>query len=396
MRALVIGGTGPTGHFIVGGLRRRGYEVTILHTGRHEIPEIPSDVLHLHTDPYSEPALLDALEGRRFDLCIAAYGRLRSIARVMVGRTERFVSIGGAPAYRGYMNPTLFRPAGLPVPVDEDAPLVEDEADDAKGWRIVRTEGAVFEQHPRATHFRYPYVYGPYQPMPREWCIVRRILDRRPHIILPDDGLTLAAFGYAENLAGAVLLAVDRPAESAGRIYHCADEEVLTLRQVVEIIAAALEHELEIVSMPASLAVPTGRTGAPPPGPAFDHPSRLRSRPHPPRARLSRRRAGARGTGAYGALARRASAEAGGCGGDGAPGSLRLRSRGSADRELEARPGRNGRGPLRERAGLYALVQRARRSTERARLRLSAPPGPQPPGVTAAGSGLRRATRKSE
>jgi nucleoside-diphosphate-sugar epimerase len=256
MRALVIGGTGPTGHFIVGGLRRRGYEVTILHTGRHEIPEIPSDVLHVHTDPFSEPALRDALEGRRFDLCIAAYGRLRSIARVMVGRTERFVSIGGAPAYRGYMNPTLLRPAGLPVPVDEEAPLVEDEADDAKGFRIVRTERAVFEQHPRATHFRYPYVYGPYQPMPREWCIVRRILDGRPHIILPDDGLTLAAFGYAENLAGAVLLAVDRPAGSAGRIYHCADEEVLTLRQVVEIIAAALDHELEIVSMPAALAIP--------------------------------------------------------------------------------------------------------------------------------------------
>jgi nucleoside-diphosphate-sugar epimerase len=256
MRALLIGGTGPTGHFIVGGLRRRGYEVTILHTGTHEVPEIPSDVEHLHTDPFSEQALQDGLGERRFDLCIAAYGRLRAIARVMAGRTERFVSIGGGPAYRGYMNPTLFRPAGLPVPVDEDAPLVEVEADDAKGWRIARTERAVFEQHPRATHFRYPYVYGPYQPMPREWCIVRRILDARPHIILPEDGLTLAAFGYAENLAHAVLLAVDRPDAAEGRIYHCADEEALTLRQVVEIIAAALHHELEIVSMPAVLAVP--------------------------------------------------------------------------------------------------------------------------------------------
>ena len=28
MRALVIGGTGPTGHFMVNGLRRRGYGVT--------------------------------------------------------------------------------------------------------------------------------------------------------------------------------------------------------------------------------------------------------------------------------------------------------------------------------------------------------------------------------
>ena len=48
MQALVIGGTGPTGPFIVNGLRERGYAVTILHTGKHEVPEIPQDVEHLH------------------------------------------------------------------------------------------------------------------------------------------------------------------------------------------------------------------------------------------------------------------------------------------------------------------------------------------------------------
>ena len=53
MRALVIGGTGPTGHFIVNGLRERGYRVAILHRGRHELPEIPDDVEHIHTDPFS-------------------------------------------------------------------------------------------------------------------------------------------------------------------------------------------------------------------------------------------------------------------------------------------------------------------------------------------------------
>jgi nucleoside-diphosphate-sugar epimerase len=46
MRALVIGGTGPTGHFIVNGLRKRGYAVAMLHSGRHELSEIPDDVEH--------------------------------------------------------------------------------------------------------------------------------------------------------------------------------------------------------------------------------------------------------------------------------------------------------------------------------------------------------------
>ena len=256
MKALVVGGTGPTGHFIVNGLRTRGYEVTILHRGQHEIPEIPADVEHVHADAYSGEAVHQALSQRRFDVSVVTYGRLRAIAEFLVGRTGRLLSIGGVPAYRGYMNPALYDPVGMPLPIREDAPLVTSPDEDEKGWRIVRTEQAVFQHHPEATHFRYPYVYGPYQLVPREWCIVRRILDGRPFIILPEDGLTLHHYGYAENLAHAVLLAVDAPDASRGEIFNCGDEHVLTLRQVVEIVAHSLDAELEIVSLPWQLAAP--------------------------------------------------------------------------------------------------------------------------------------------
>ncbi|HLW69505.1 MAG TPA: NAD-dependent epimerase/dehydratase family protein [Candidatus Binataceae bacterium] len=256
MKSLVIGGTGPTGHFIVNGLLARGYTVAMLHSGRHELDEIPATVEHIHTDPFSEEALRGALGTRTFDLTIAAYGRLRRIAEIMAGRTGRFISIGGAPAYRGYMNPGVLRPQGLPVPVAEDAPVVPVEEEDAKGWRVARTEQAVFQSHPQATHFRYPFLYGPYQIAPREWCIVRRILDGRRTIILPEDGLTLNHMGYVENAAHALLLAVDQPEAAAGQIYNCGDRAMLTLRQVVEIIADALGQALEIVSMPWEFALP--------------------------------------------------------------------------------------------------------------------------------------------
>jgi nucleoside-diphosphate-sugar epimerase len=254
--ALVIGGTGPTGPFIVEGLIARGYRVTILHTGRHEAPGIADAVEHLHVDPYDGDALEAALAERRFTLCVATYGRLRRIAAIMQRRCERFVSIGGGPAYLGYMNPAWPRPAGLPVPVREDAPRVERPDQDEKGFRIARTEDAVFACHPTATHFRYPIVYGPRQLMPVEWCVVRRLLDGRPHIVLPDGGLTLCHAGYVENLAHAVLLAVDHPDASAGRVYNCGDATVLTLAQRVEVMAAALGRTIEIVSMPWGLALP--------------------------------------------------------------------------------------------------------------------------------------------
>ena len=256
MKTLMIGGTGPTGHIIVNGLLKRGHHVTMLHSGRHELAEIPDSVEHLHADAFAAESIEEALSGRSFDLTIAAYGRLRRIAEIMRDRTARFISIGGAPAYRGYMNAPAWRPAGMPVPTAEDAPLVADEAEDAKGWRVWQTERAVFENHPGATHFRYPFLYGPYQIAPREWCVVRRIRDGRRSIIVPDAGLSLNHCAHVENAAHALLLAVDQPAASAGQIYNVGDEHLLTLRQTIDVIAEALGAKLEIVSMPWEFALP--------------------------------------------------------------------------------------------------------------------------------------------
>ena len=253
---LVVGGTGPTGIPLVRGLVERGYDVTILHRGLHESDETPAAVQHLHHDPYDDDDLRSALSDTSFDVVVAMYGRLRRIAEVTRGRVGRFVSVGGVPAYRGWMNPWLYDPPGLPVPIAEDAPTVDEPAQDEKGFRIVRTEGAVFDAHPTAVHFRYPYVYGPLQLAPREWCVVRRVLDGRSRIVLADDGLTLHHHGFTENLAHALLLAIEHPERAAGKVFNVGDEEVLSVRQVVELIARALDHELEIVSMPYELALP--------------------------------------------------------------------------------------------------------------------------------------------
>ncbi|MCU1394722.1 MAG: Epimerase [Ilumatobacteraceae bacterium] len=222
----------------------------------HEHDETPAVVEHLHADPYDVESLRSCLDGLTFDATIVMYGRLRRIAELMVGRTGRFLSIGGVPAYRGWMNPWLDEPNGLPVPVAEDAPTVDVAAEDEKGYRIVRTEEAVFAAHPGAAHFRYPYVYGPHQLTPREWCVVRRVLDGRRRIVVADGGLTLHHHGYTENLAHAVLLAVAQPDAAAGKVFNVADSEVLTVRQVIELICTELDHEMEIVSMPFELATP--------------------------------------------------------------------------------------------------------------------------------------------
>ena len=83
---------------------------------------------------------------------------------------------------------------------------------------MAQTEDVVFQLHPTATHLRYPRIYGPLQVQPREWAVVRRILDRRRRMIAADGGLTLTVLAYSVNAAGALLTAIDKPVESAGHL----------------------------------------------------------------------------------------------------------------------------------------------------------------------------------
>jgi len=258
VKILVVGGTGPTGIPLVRRLVDGGHRVTLLNRGLHPRPETPASVATVRADPYDDRSLAEALagSGSTWDVVVAMYGRLRRIAQLTAGRCGHFVSVGGVPAYRGWTDPWQHDPPGLPVPVKEEADLVEEPGVDEKGYRIVRTEDAVFAAHPGAVHFRYPYVYGPHQVVPREWSVVRRILDGRRRMIVADEGLTLHHHGYTENLAAALVLGIEHPERAGGTIFNAGDEEVLTVGQVVQLCAAALGAELEIVSMPYDLAVP--------------------------------------------------------------------------------------------------------------------------------------------
>src|ERR1700684_1777656 len=105
MDAVVVGGKGTSVPWLVSGLLERGYEVTVLHRGTHEADAglwpFMSEVAHIHADPHFAEPLREAVSGRRFDLVVATYGRLRVVADVFKDQCERFIGIGGLPIYRG-------------------------------------------------------------------------------------------------------------------------------------------------------------------------------------------------------------------------------------------------------------------------------------------------------
>ena len=161
----------------------------------------------------------------------------------------------GCRCTEGFFDPTVHDPPGLPVPMREDAELAT-EADDGKSYRIGRTEQLLFDTHPTATHFRYPYVYGPRQLAPREWCVVRRILERPA---VPDAARRRAEphpFRLRRQPRARCCSRSTSPRRRWVEVFNCGDDEKLTIRQVVEIITDELAHDWELVSMPAHVAIP--------------------------------------------------------------------------------------------------------------------------------------------
>jgi nucleoside-diphosphate-sugar epimerase len=260
MRALVIGGTGPTGPHVVAGLLARGYEVTIFHRGTHELPAL-ADVEHIHGDPHFRESIDEALRGRAFDVVLAMYGRIRHVAPALSGRCDRFITIGGVPVYRGY-----FPRAGqaeLPIPVTEAHPIVREAGDDSAltfSRRLAEAEDLTFAAHPGATILRFPMIYGPNNARPHEWPVIRRVRDRRPHMIIPDGGGQVLTRCAARNAAAFVLAAVDRPAVAAGQVYNCGDPVAWSLRQWIETIVSLLGAELDLVAIPGDIAVEAATT----------------------------------------------------------------------------------------------------------------------------------------
>ncbi len=258
--ALIVGGAGATGKYLVDGLVRRGFEVTVLHRGVHE-PDCLAPYRHLHADPHFAEPVRQAIGAENFDVVVLTYGRIEQLAKVFAHRCNQLMSVGGIPVYRGFVDPESAQPGGVPLLAKEDQDVVDPahiRDDKARSFvqKMLAAERAVLDQHGcgayRASIFRYPRIYGPQSIVSQEWSMVKRVLDRRPFVLLPNAGLSVTSRCAAANAAHCVLLALDH-AGAAGQVFNCGDDDQFSLLQWTQIIMEALGARLDIVGLPPQL-----------------------------------------------------------------------------------------------------------------------------------------------
>lgn len=267
---LFVGGGGPTGPLIINALIEKGYVVSVLNTGQHPVDYV-GEVERIVADPHFLEPLQDALKGRHFDIAVAQYGRLRLVAEALAGKVDHFIAIGGM-FYPGWIDPAAtVRPTsetGIERDwtvqyLDEAMPMKESttlQPVGKFGERVVEADNLVRQHHARgdfvATTLRYPRVYGPRQPGAAEWSIIRRLLEGRERILVPEGGLIIQSVLYVENAARIVLAVIENPAISGGEVFNCADPEPITHRKWIKQVASVMGKEVELVSAPMAQAKP--------------------------------------------------------------------------------------------------------------------------------------------
>jgi nucleoside-diphosphate-sugar epimerase len=239
MRILAIGGTGFIGRFAIPALLHLGHEVTVFHRGQSPLADVPSIQGDRREFAKHAAALRDTRPDVVIDFLISNSRQAEELAQTF---TTRVVMLSSCDVYRstGILHATEpgepdntintedsplrtrlhpYPPANLQA-VRAVYPWVEDDYDKIPAERIVLAAGG--------TVLRLPMIYGPGDPLHRNFPVVKRIDDGRRVILLDEATANWRAIrGYVEDVAWAIALAATND-RAAGRVYNVGDPENFT------------------------------------------------------------------------------------------------------------------------------------------------------------------------
>ncbi|MGL6279512.1 MAG: NAD-dependent epimerase/dehydratase family protein [Gaiella sp.] len=249
-RALILGGTGAIGLATARLLLAQGWEVEL--TGR-DPGRMPSDLLgagaRFHAFDRRDARAVGAAFGTGADLlvdcvCFTAGDaeQLLPLARqasstVMVSSKAVYVDADGNHV-NGDGAPRF------PIPVTEAQPTLPPGGGDydtreGYGPNKVAAEHVLLDSGLPVTVLRPSKVHGAGARRPRTWVVVRRVLERRPAVVLADRGASVDHTTAAANVAALIEVVAAQPGR---RVLNAADPDAPSALAIVRAVATHLGH----------------------------------------------------------------------------------------------------------------------------------------------------------
>jgi uncharacterized protein YbjT (DUF2867 family) len=239
----VFGGSGFLGRNVVRALCKRDYRIRVA----VRRPELAG-----HLQPLGKVGQIHAVQANlRYPASVEAAMRDSHVAINLVGilaesGAQTFDAVQGAGAG------TVAQKAAAVGARMVHVSAIGADANSPSRYARAKAAGekAVLSALPSATILRPSVVFGPEDQFTNRFAALARM---SPALPLIGGGLTRLQPVYVGDVATAVADAVDGKAK-AGATYELGGPEVLTMRQVMEIILATIERRRMLVSLPFGLA----------------------------------------------------------------------------------------------------------------------------------------------
>ncbi|NEU57385.1 NAD-dependent epimerase/dehydratase family protein [Halorussus sp. MSC15.2] len=246
--ALVVGGTRFIGRHLVSELLDHGYDVTIFNRGNHENPFAENDtVAHYEGDRTNETALEQARREVEPDAvfdCVAYEPREVRAATEIFSDADAYVYISSGDAYGNEEIPkregeTELRPCTMEQATDDSGDTYGNRK--AEGDRAIR---AAADRGVNAYSVRPCIVYGPHDYTERLDYWIDRVANY-DRVVVPGDGDNVWHRAYVEDVASALRVVAEEG--TPGESYNVGDRRVVTIDEMLDLVAEALDTAVEIV-----------------------------------------------------------------------------------------------------------------------------------------------------
>jgi nucleoside-diphosphate-sugar epimerase len=250
-RALVLGGTGQVGVAVAKRLLAAGWDVDL--TGRNP-PRLEVEGARFLRSDRTAAGDLRAAIGTGADVLVdnvcytAEQARLVAPFLAEIGSTVMLSSKAVYVDSAGNHSNSDVRP-DFGGPIKESQPTMEPgdmdyNSREGYGPNKVAAEQVFLGGGAPVTVIRPSKVHGPGAEAPREWFFVKRVLDRRPAVLLAHRGEGLDHPTAADNIAALVEVAAAKPGQ---RILNCADPDTPNGLEISRTIARLMGHEWDEV-----------------------------------------------------------------------------------------------------------------------------------------------------